>query len=349
MKVGIVTFPRAVNYGTALQAVALQDALQSRGAQVYFADHYCKKIADTDKLFDIKCALDVKYTAAHLLNFPTAHARNRRFREFAAAHMCFGAEDPQHADIMVAGSDQIWNSVITGNDDYYFLNFPKGHTKKTAYAASFGVSDIPREQYPRLRQLLSDFDHLSVREQQAADIVQDIIGEKPPVVPDPTLLLTKTQWERYMAPLKSKGYIFVYTVFNSESLWKFAEALSRKTGLPVKTVSYSTLHKHHAVHDYTAGPADWLRYMADADYVVTNSFHGVAFSINFEKQFFYELPPAASGVSSRLSHITARYGLSHRALQIANTGEWIDFSEPKAKLFEDLCTAGRFLDEILSL
>lgn len=348
-KVGMVTFPRAVNYGTALQAAALQTALQAHGANAYFADHVCQKIADADKLFDIKQVFDFKYTAAHLLNLPTAQKRARRFSDFATAHMRFNSEDPALADIMVAGSDQIWNGVITGNDEYYFLNFEKGYTKKTAYAASFGVSDIPHEQYPRLRDLLLDFDVLSVREEQAAKIVQDITGKTVPIVPDPTLLLTREDWEPYMAPKADNGYIFVYTVFNSDSLWKFAEDLSCKTGLPIKTVSYSTLHKHNATYDYTAGPAQWLRYMADAAYVVTNSFHGVAFSVNFEKQFFYELPPAKSGVGSRLSHITAHYGLSNRALHTANLGEKIDFSAARELLCEDRRFGNAFIDEILNV
>lgn len=349
MKVGIVTFPRAINYGTALQAVALQAAVSARGVQAYFAEHHCKKIEDADKPFDMKRALDIRYTAAHLLNLSTARKRARRFRDFAAAHMRFGPADPQCADVMIAGSDQIWNGAITGNDDYYFLNFKKENTKKIAYAASFGVADIPTEHHPRLRGLLMDFDRISVREKQAAELVREIAGLDVPVVPDPTLLLTKAQWAAYMAPKAEKAYIFVYTVFNSDAIWVFAEELSKKTGLPIKTVSYSTLHKHHAVYDYTASPADWLGYMAGAAYVVTNSFHGVAFSINFEKQFFYELPPARTGVASRLSYIIEHYGLSHRALSMADMEERIDFSAVREKLSEDRRVGERFLDEILCL
>ncbi len=348
-RVGIVTFPRALNYGTALQAVALQAVLAARGAQAYFADHHCEKIVKADKLLDIRQICNPKYTAAHLVNFSTARKRAQRFGDFAATYMRFGTEEAAAADLMVAGSDQIWNDAITGEDDYYFLNFQNAHTKKAAYAASFGVETVPQAQYPRLRALLADFDRLSVREEQAATIVQNILGKQVPVVPDPTLLLTREQWETYIKPMHCDRYIFVYTVFNSATLWEFAERLSQKTGLPIKTVSYSVLHKRAAQYDYTAGPAEWLGYIAGAAYVVTNSFHGVAFSVNFEKQFFYELPPAASGVASRLSHITARYGLAHRALDVAKTDEDIDFSSVRECLREDRTFAQRYIDEIMNL
>ena len=180
-------------------------------------------------------------------------------------------------------------------------------------------------------------------------LVRDMIGREVPVVPDPTLLLTPTQWRAYMTPQESGAYIFVYTVFKSESLWSFAERLSAQTGLPIKTVSYSVLHRHCADYDFTASPADWLGYMAGAAYVVTNSFHGVAFSLNFHKQFFYELPPEHAGVGSRLSNIVSRYGVTDRALDVASIENTIDFTRVEQQLEEDRTCANVYLDEILSL
>ena len=347
-RVGLVTFPRAYNYGTALQAVALQSALEMRGADPYFADHICEKIEAADRLLDIKRILDWKYTVAHLLNLPTARKRAAKFRQFSSAFMRFGPENPRYADTMIAGSDQIWNTTLTGNDRYYFLDFPKQNIKKAAYAASFGVSELDKEQMASLRGVLSDFDFLSVREQQGAAIVREILDVDVPIVCDPTLLLTKKEWERYMVPSETTGgYIFVYTVFNSEEIWGFAQTLSERTGLPIKTVSYSTLHKHSAIYDYTAGPAEWLRYMADADYVVTNSFHGVVFSLNFEKQFFYQLPPVSSGVASRLSHVAKRYDLIAREIGNADVKTLLSFETIREKLDNDRSLSQKALDEIL--
>lgn len=348
-KVGIVTFPRAINYGTVLQALALQEAVAARGAFAYFADHFCEKIVNADKLLDGTRILDWKYVAAHLLNYPTARTRIKRFAAFATLHMRFGSEIPQDADIMIAGSDQIWNMDITGNDTYYFLDFPKRDTKKASYAASFGVESLKSEQLSSLKGLLNDFDCISVREKQAAELIKTVIGKDVPVVLDPTFLLCREEWESYMAPAKEDEYIFVYTVFNSKTVWEFAEALSTKTGLPIKTVSYSRLHKHTAAYDYTAGPSEWLRYMADAAYVVTNSFHGVAFSVNFKKQFFYELPPAASGVASRVSHITERYALTAREISVCDMAAKIEFDTVEKQLAEDIKASQTVLNAVLDL
>ncbi len=346
--VGMVTFPRAANYGTALQAIALQTAMEKHGAMAYFVDHICKKIVSADKLLDWKRIWNPKYTIAHLLNFSTARKRLARFASFAKTYMRFGSES-QTADIWVAGSDQIWNGEITGNDDFYFLDFDKQNGKKTAYAASFGVTEIPKDRYPGLKELLSDFDLLTVRETSAADIIEDVVGKAVEVVSDPTLLLSATEWEKYMGAPQTREYIFVYTVFNSDRLWEFAEELSRRTGLPIKTVSYSVLHKHQAEYDYTAGPSEWLRYLADAAYVVTNSFHGVAFSVNFEKQFFYELPPVSSGVGSRLAHIAAHYGVSHRAIDVADVNKTIEYAPIKEQLQADRDHAQTCIQAILNL
>ena len=350
MKIGIVTFPEAVNYGTALQAAALKRALDPYAEDVFFLRHRCPAIDAANALFDLKSAKDPKYVAAHLYNFPTAKARQKNFERFFAAHIPVREAAPDDADVIVAGSDQIWNYNLTGDDYFYFLDYQKKHSRKTAYAASFGLSEIDEKYHEDLRRLLADFDALSVREQTAAALIRDICGQDVPVVVDPTLLLTKAQWEELAAPRRNGGdYVFIYTVFNSERLWQFAADLSKKTGLPVKTVSYSRLHRHAAEYTFTAGPAEWLRYLLDARYVVTNSFHGFAFSLNFQKEFFFELPPESSGVGSRLADLARRYGLTGRELTVARMDETPDFTEPARLLAEDRKQSAEFIEQNIIL
>lgn len=332
MKIGILTFPKAINYGTSLQALALKKVLDSLGAEAFFMEHKCDAIDDSNKLFDIKHALSPSYTLAHLHNLPSAIKRKKAFQKFWDAHFAFGGDDPSQYDAIVAGSDQIWNYNLTGNDWFYFLDFPKNDIIKATYAASFGLHEIDNSLVETLKPLLRDIDCLSVRENTAAELVKQICGIEPPVVLDPTLLLNKQEWEDFTNKPEGSGYIYVYTVFNSESLWEFAYKLSEKTGLPIKTVSYSKFHRHNAEYSFTAGPAEWLGYMMNADYVVTNSFHGFAFSVNFQKQFFYELPPKSSGVGSRLADMASSYGLSDRELKIADTDKRIDYTAVHEKL-----------------
>ena len=352
MKIGILTFPTAINYGTALQAAALGKVLSSENNTVGFLDHRCPLIDSTNSVFDFKNVFDVKYTLAHLINLSVALRRRENFKRFREKYIPLAADDPQGFDITVAGSDQIWNYNLTDNDFYYFLDYPKNNKKKASYAGSFGLSQIEEKYHERIAKLLADFDYLSVREKQAANIIKDISGITAPVVVDPTLLLDEQQWKEMCGKKDVKnGYIFVYTVFNSEKIWEYAAFLSKKTGLPIKTVSYSKLHRHDAIYDFTAGPDNWVNYMRGADYVVTNSFHGVAFSINFEKNFFFDMPPKKAGVGSRISDITERYALADRNLSADSFTETVDapdFSVKKELLEQDRRFSFEFINSFLA-
>lgn len=350
MKIGILTFPTAINYGTALQAAALGKVLADKGNEVRFLDHRCPLIDSTNSIFDIKNVFDVKYTLAHLYNMSVALKRKKNFSAFQERFIPLAEDKPAAFDAVVAGSDQIWNYRLTDSDFYYFLDYPKCG-RKIAYAGSFGLSEIDEPYKEKIASLLADFDHVSVREKQAAKIIHEITGNDVPVVCDPTLLLSKSEWKALIGDKKPDGgYIFVYTVFNSDRIWETAQQLSQKTGLPIKTISYSKLHRREAVYDFTAGPDDWVNYMMNADYVVTNSFHGVAFSINFRKNFFFDMPPQKAGVGSRISDITARYGVADRNISadgftLSTTAP--DFSQADALLDEDKRFSVEFIDGFL--
>ncbi len=350
MKIGILTFPTAINYGTALQAAALGKVLAEKGNSVRFLDHRCPLIDSTNSVFDIKNVFDVKYTLAHLYNMPVALKRKANFTAFQEKFIPLAADDPTAFDAVVAGSDQVWNYQLTDDDYYYFLDYPKCGLK-VSYAGSFGLSSVDEPHADTIAALLKDFDYLSVREKQAASIIRTIADKEVPVVCDPTLLLNKNDWEAMVgAPKTDTGYIFVYTVFNSEAIWETAQKLSQMTGLPIKTISYSKLHRHEAIYDFTAGPDNWVHYMMNADYVVTNSFHGVAFSINFRKNFFFDMPPAKAGVGSRIADITNRYALADRNLSgegFALTTDAPDFSTADTMLEEDRKQSFAFIDSFL--
>lgn len=316
MKIGILTFEQAINYGTALQAVALQKVLRQAGADASFLLHRCKAVESTSKVFDVTQVYRPAYVLAHLYNLPVALRRRAAFASFWKKHYVMGSHNPYDYDVVVAGSDQIWNYNLTGRDWTYFLDYPKNGKIKAAYAGSFGLSRLDKDVAEKIGPMFADFDYLSVREQTAAALVEQLCGRKVPVVLDPTLLLNRQQWSEVADPtFRHKGYIFVYIVFNSDSLWEYAYELSRKTGLPIRTISYSKLHRRNAEYTFDAGPDLWLSHMLHADYVVTNSFHGFAFSVNFEKQFYYELPPYSSGVGSRLADMAQAYGLTSRELK----------------------------------
>lgn len=346
MKIGVLTFSKSINYGATLQAVALQKVLQQQNADVCLMDHRCAPVDSASKVFDFSKALKPAYTLPHLVNMPCALKRQNAFRRFWHKHACFGSDNPHMYDAVVVGSDQVWNYKMTEDDWFYFLDFEKKNVRKYSYAASLGLSEIGEEYAADLATKLADFNGISVRETTAAKLIGEILGKEVPVVLDPTLLLDGSQWAT-MADndFSKKDYIFVYTVFNSDSLWDFACRLSRRTGLPIYTISYSKFHRHKANYLFSAGPDEWLSYIQNASYVVTNSFHGMAFSLNFEKQFYYELPPKASGVGSRLQDMAEKYGLTEREIS-HNSCELIDYKEVSVSLLKDRKESLAFIKKI---
>ena len=348
MKISIVTFPKAINYGTALQAAALKKKLEDYGNEVCFLEHKCDEIEKSNSLFDFREALNPKYTLAHLYNLPVALKRKNNFKAFQQKYMSFSNTAPESFDAVVAGSDQIWNYNLTNDDWFYFLNFKKANCKKIAYAGSFGLSRLEEDKKETIKNCLLDFDYLSVREKTAQDILKNEFNINSQLVLDPTLLLNREDWQDfYNKDLYSNGFIYVYTVFNSPTLWDFAYKLSKKTGKPIRTIRYSRLHSPNAECCFTAGPSEWISHISSADYVVTNSFHGVAFSINFNKQFFFELPPEKSGAGSRLSDTTAGDGLENRELTVADMDSVIDYTYTNQKLQEDRLASEKFIKQFL--
>ena len=211
MKTGIVTFEKAINYGTSLQAVALLKVLQGENADAHFIHHECEEIDKTSRVFDFKMARSIPYTLAHIYNLSIALRRKKRFQEFWDKHYSYSSNNAHDYDIVIAGSDQVWNNKLTANDWFYFLNFDKGTTKKASYAGSFGLSHLEPNITEQIKPLLADFDYLSVREKTAAKMIKDITGTTVPVVLDPTLLLNKQQWTEMADPnFRHNGYIFRY-------------------------------------------------------------------------------------------------------------------------------------------
>lgn len=213
--------------------------------------------------------------------------RQSKFKDFENLHIQTRFDLPYIEDIVdeydffVVGSDQVWNP--NWFTEQLFLGFVP-HEKKIAYSASIGAPEIPAHRKEFYRRTISDFNHVSVREEGSAKIVNELTGWTPIILPDPTLLLLKDEWlavaqkptwfnEKY-----SRGYVLTYY------LRKFpppeVKTLADKLNLPVINL-LDTLNYDH----FTVGPAEFVWLFANASLVFTNSFHGVAFSILFKRPF----------------------------------------------------------------
>jgi hypothetical protein len=319
MKVGILTFHRAINYGALLQAYALQQAVKQLGRECFIIDYRCSYLENPYKLIDIRRWSNIKAILADLAYFPILNLKHKKFKAFIEKniylgefHTSFNCSDLY--DCFITGSDQVWNYQLTDFDKTYFLNFTE-RTKRNSYAASFGLDDIPSQYTSEYNNLLKEFRKISVRENRGADIISSLIGQNVNVVIDPTLLLTDEEWYKVASPNKTKyPYVLIYELSYSKSLHNFASYLAKKKNYNIIYINDSLIERENVKYKRSVGPEEWLALFRDAEYIVTNSFHGTAFSINFRKQFFTELLPPPYKVNSRLENILDTFQLRDRII-----------------------------------
>lgn len=308
MKIGIITFNSAHNYGAVLQAWALQEHLKNEGHQVEIINY---RLPATDNLYKLyKPRNPFKHgklnKAVHLLQYlkkmKTEPNKTRKYREFERFinHTLNTTEpitkypDLNKAnfdyDIMIAGSDQIWNGGLTkGVNPAYLLSFGKEEIKRVSYAASIGRDEIPEVEHTLFQRYLRNFDYISVREEKAKEAISKLTDKEVSVVLDPTLLLKREMYDKLKKDPKVKqDYIYVHNVHIKKvdkRLNAMAEEMSKRTGLPIvhNREDYDFTNE---LKKFTGGsPEEFVGYIANAKYVIANSFHATVFSIIYHRDF----------------------------------------------------------------
>lgn len=313
MKIGIITILKVDNYGADLQAFALQRKLELMGYESEVIDYlYYKNLGHKRERASRPCfkypfkflirekALVVKGMVSRI-RFPKQYRqRQHEFHQFHLEHTkmtrCYNCyselySNPPLFDVYCVGSDQVWNPGNHTNLDPYFLTFaPKGK-KKISYASSFGVATLPECSWEYYSKRLRGLDSVGVREGKGMEIVRTIAGRESQVVLDPTLLLTETEWETVEKPVSmvSGRYLLIYELKKSDYLRQLAKRVASARGLRIIRLCSSVMpvEKDGSVQNITTvGPGGFVYLFRHADFVVTNSFHGTAFSINFSKPFY---------------------------------------------------------------
>lgn len=296
-KIGILTFHCANNFGAVLQAYALRVFLQGvyQDADIQIIDYKCKETEPKIRFSELR---EKKGFLGAALHYGQIRSMNQKFDQFRAGYLNLSescrSRDSLQTQIgayraVISGSDQVWNLTWSGNDDVYFQNFNHHDSGKFSYAASFGFERLNAEQVPFYRESLRRFAGISVREEAGKRIVEEQLGLRAERHIDPTLLLGAEEWRKIAAMPKIKGkYILVYMVPKQNSVVSYAERLRKETGLPIVMLS-KNLKPVNAKHAGDSSPQEFLGWFANAEYVVTNSFHGTAFSLIFHKKFCIEL------------------------------------------------------------
>lgn len=366
MKIGILTYHRAENYGALLQAYALRTYLQSKGHEVSFVDYWPDYHVNYFKLFAWKrfMAANWKGKIEYLLGATVwlcpRMTRSKRLQRFIHERLGVtgkpryneNTKATEHYDVVVYGSDQIWrkqNMGGVGFDDWYFGAENVVADKKIVYAGSMGTVKTTEKDDAYVKKMMQNFERISVREADLDSYLKGL-GVASQQVIDPVFLLSKEEWEAVADKKQEKRkYILFYNLLNKPESVRFAERLSKETGLPIKELNKKMSFKHLGKR-YISGASveEFLRMIKDAEYVVSNSFHGVAFSIIFEKQFF------AVGMgekSNRVETLLANAGIPERYVQGEGVpmiqGKFIDYAKVNESLLDALNVSKSYLNSSL--
>lgn len=339
MRIGIITFVKCDNYGAELQAYALQKKLNMLGydAEVVNLEKQKKNLAGFQtmkkailnryKQYGIyKGCISVlnliinKYLDKRALQNNTKQIIEKHelfvkfFNEYIKHSACYYTLKSIYTkelpyDVFIAGSDQIWNYMQTDFLDVYFLMFANRlSARKIAYAGSFSVPDIPIGLLSRYRELINNLDYISVREIDAKTIIKDCAGKDAEVVLDPTLMINKEEWIKYVSNtsyiIKQERFVLIYTLSGSHYIYSLAKNIAKRLNANVLNINNNyrrTTGDEGVIHIYDAGPREFITLFSKAVYVITDSFHGTAFSINFNIPFTTLLNPASNMNSRALS------------------------------------------------
>lgn len=366
MKIDIITLHRVVNYGSVLQTYALQEVFKDKGNEVEIIDYYPERLhimGMTKRIKDKSEKLKNNIlwrNLCRIIMFPSYIMRFWVFRKFLKKYInltpktYYKAEelydDIPEADIYCTGSDQVWNSGWNEKiETPFFLDFVPANKKRFSYAASFGKSSLEEWEKKQTKEMLSKYSDISMRELSGVKILEEL-GLKGINVLDPTLLLNKKEWMKIASnKYKDKRYVLVYNLNRNKKIDKYVEKLAKEKNLEIFYISYA-LHEviKKGKMKCNVCVEDFLALIANAQYVVTDSFHATAFSINFNTQFMIVFPEK---YSTRVESILKVTGLESRIvkdyLNISLADEKINFENANNKLEEQRRIANEYIEKAI--
>lgn len=336
--VGILTFHRTTNFGSLLQTFGLYEQVKMLGKDPIIIDYRCPAVEKREQVQRKKDFSSPKAIARELLYQPIIRKKAKALDTFVAGNMNISRpyepetirEADGNFDRFLVGSDIVWGLDITEKDTVFFLDFVKEKKRKFAFASSVGHRE-PTSEDRTVAPLLCDFESIAVREEDGAAWVNELTGYEPPVVCDPTMLLTREEWEKRIPPKSYSGnYVLVYFDSDDHKCSRDAVEYAKKHGSEVWEINYGRPHSGMK----SVRPTDlneFLGLIKNAATVFTASYHGFLFSVYFHKQFVFY----TRAHKSRVLSLEKRLGL--RRCGDADTSfidERIDYDAVDAKVSE---------------
>ena len=356
---------RVYNYGSVLQTYATQRVLEDAGLQCEILDYLSPYRAKKPLFLEYPPKLEgkqFKKILYYVAKIPSFVLKDVTFGGFIKKYLKLSPRQyitnddilnhPPIADIYITGSDQVWNSKYNhGVDPSYYLNYAPTGAKKIAFVSSFGRSKLSKEEIDIVKPLLKEYHSISVREDSAAGILAGM-GINSEVLIDPTLQVRKEEWLSLASPLLvNHKYLLLFLLYNEDNgATEYAIRVAKKKGLKVVKLSWNLKKPHNIDYLFThRRPNDFLSLFANTEFVVTNSFHGVAFSINMNRQFVFVPRTEFNGRIDSLLRLTGLY--NRKIVELDNidiSEQMIDFNEVNTILEHERIRAMRYLKGIVN-
>lgn len=358
-KIGILTFHNAYNYGAILQAFATQEIVKLLGYDVEVIDYHNLAIDKNyeKRKFHIRAIPKRQFYKLPLYILEKYFYRKRRkaFQRFISEHInlskstYFQGEhlDLKGYDLILIGSDQVWNKKHTGGlDDVYWGKFSAYKSKIVAWSVCMNDMDLNESEKSFVTDHLKNFDFISVRETSLQSFISNFTDKPIFNTLDPTIILSPKVWEHLCHEVKERNYIAVYAVRKENETIEFARKLSRIKGKPLVIIRSYSKPYFTKENKECGGPTDFLSYIRHADFVVSTSFHGTVFSLIFKRQFV--CPAFEENV--RVTSILKSVGLENRFIDSPNIVEKLESINYKIvdKTMEELKQSSfEFLEKVL--
>lgn len=321
-RIAVITMHAVKNYGSVLQTFATQRLFELHGLKPIIIDYRRPWDTGFSYYFDVK-GKGFKDILKQFIYFPSKIKQRKIFGSFLKKYISLTKyeyrymedfhQHPIDADVFCTGSDQVWNSGWNrGMKKEFFLSFVPEGEKKVSYAASIGKVSIDEEEKKKIAEYLNSYNAISVRERSSVELLNQIGFSDVELVLDPTLQLPQREWRNLVGTDNhiANDYVLLIQLNRNKEFDRFAVRFAREHG---KRLLRLCLRVDQAILPGKAiiipDVIDYLRYIADADYVLTDSFHAVSFCLGFEKNFYCVLPDL---YSSRIKSILTDLGLMDR-------------------------------------
>ncbi len=369
MTIGILTYQYAMNYGAVLQAYALKSYLEKQGYSVEVLNYDTSYLYEHNRSILSRTLSKVWQVFRSVLG---GAIKRHKFESFRKRYLNLSEKkltsfeelkeyvNSNIFDAFIVGSDQVWNPEINGRDIAYYLSFAKNE-KKISYAASFGVNQLNVCDLQNIVERLQSFTSISVREKSAISILRDL-NKEIKVVLDPVFLLDVEQWEFFSGniPLVRGDYVLCYVMPGDRLIEHKIEVIAKqiKERFNLKVIFIG--RKEYKKFDFkgsdfvSASPNEFVNLFRFAKFVITNSFHGTAFSLILNKPFYSVINQDLSGnkqLCSRIVDLLSGLGLSDRIITPSDTprfGFFIEYNKVNDLLNENRNASKHFLIDSLT-